>query len=171
MKINKLEAQLKTACQIFDTERLQLRNEIDSRASQSSLECERLKLDFQRLSSENYKLKNDLHTQAEVVHKLRIESEAKFHSKSSALDEARIELENSRQSKGMDSSELDEARQQSSLLQDEIIELQNIIAQHDLEEEYQRLAKASASSSDPLRTPFIAGPSTSSEMGYADAIP
>jgi hypothetical protein len=49
--------------------------------------------------------------------------------------------------------------------------LQNIIAQHDLEEEYQRLAKASASSSDPLRTSFIAGPSTSSRMGYADAIP
>jgi hypothetical protein len=69
------------------------------------------------------------------------------------------------------STELDEARQQISLLQDEIIELQNTIAQQDLEAEYQRLAKASTGQSEPLRTPFIAGPSSSSRMGNADSFP
>ena len=85
---------------------------------------------------------------------MRFEYEAKFHAQNSELDQARIDLEFSRQSKGMDSSELDEARQQISILQDENIELQNTIAQHDLDDEFLRLAKATSSSSDHLRTPF-----------------
>ena len=126
---------------------------------------------LQSANLEINKLKGELHTQAEAANKVRFEYEAKFHAQNSELDQARIDLEFSRQSKGMDFSELDEARQQISILQDENIELQNTIAQHDLDEEVQRLTKASASSSDHLRTPFIAGPSSSSKMGFADSIP
>jgi len=93
IKINELETQYTAVCQNFDAERLQLQQELDSRASQSSLECERLKRDLQSLGAENHKLKIDLHAQAEAVNKLRIEPEAKLHAKTFKLDEARIELE------------------------------------------------------------------------------
>ena len=156
-----------SSCQVFS-------EKVHSLESQLS-ELENLKTS---LHDENVAMKQSLTEEFQEHDKLSAkvkEWENTLRRKDNELDDARCEIERLLHSQSLnpDSSELDEARKQIHILQDELIELQQQIAQQEVDEEFERLVKATSAASTAPRSPFTAAPAPSKNepSGQEDGLP